>query len=99
MLPVCGSNLEYQQQKASCSVENSAQRFRQRARSSLGFADTYRRASIYCLTTCLGGSGFPWSRDRFVAQLSLGPEPIFAIFAMFAAAFEVQFMSSASYLF
>jgi hypothetical protein len=56
-------------------------------------------ASIYCLTTCFGGPRFRWFRDRVVAQLFLGSDPVFDIFAMFSAALNIQLMSSASDLF
>lgn len=58
-----------------------------------------RGASIKHATTCLGGPCFRWSRDRFVAQLFFGSNPVLDIFSVFAAALKIQLMSSASDLF
>src|SRR5713226_6380423 len=59
------------------------------------------RSSIRRVTTGLGGPGprFRWPRDRFVAQLFFGYNPILDIFSVFAAALKIQLMSSASDLF
>jgi hypothetical protein len=47
----------------------------------------------------LGGPRFRWSRDRFVAQLFFGSDPVLDIFSLFAAALKIQFISSARDLF
>jgi hypothetical protein len=60
---------------------------------------THRRASIRRVTNCLGGSRLRWSRDRFVAQLFFGSNPVLDIFSVFAAALNIQLMSPASDLF
>jgi hypothetical protein len=44
----------------------------------------------------LGGPRFRWSRDRFLAQLFFGSNPILDIFSVFAAALKIQHMSPAS---
>ena len=57
------------------------------------------RASIRRVTNGLGGSRFRWSRDRFVAQLFFGSNPVLDVFSVFAAALKIQLMSPASDLF
>jgi hypothetical protein len=47
----------------------------------------------------LGGLGFRWSRDRFLAQLFFGSNPILDIFSVFAFALQIQLVSPASDLF
>jgi hypothetical protein len=42
---------------------------------------------------------FRWLRDRFVAQLFFGSNPVLDIFSVFAAALKIQLMSPASDLF
>jgi hypothetical protein len=44
----------------------------------------------------LGGSRLRWSRDRFVAQLFFGSNPVLDIFSVFAAALKIQLISPAS---
>ena len=56
-------------------------------------------ASIRQVTNGVGGPRFCWSRDRFVAQLFFGSNPVLNIFSVFAAALKIQFMSPASDLF
>jgi hypothetical protein len=60
---------------------------------------TQRRASISRVTNGLGDRRFCWSRDRFVAQLLFGANPVLDIFSVFAASLKIQFMSPASDLF
>src|SRR6266550_5651718 len=57
---------------------------------------THRRASIRHVANGLGGPRFCWSRNRFVAQLFLGSNPVLDIFSVFAAALKIQLMSPAS---
>jgi hypothetical protein len=47
----------------------------------------------------LGGPRFRWSRDRFLAQLFFGSNPVLDIFPVFSAALKIQLMSPASDLF
>ena len=56
-------------------------------------------ASIRQVTNGVGGPRFCWSRDRFVAQLFFGSQPVLDIFSVFAAALKIQLMSPASDLF
>src|SRR6266852_1944215 len=56
-------------------------------------------ASIRRVTNGLGDPRFRWSRDRFVAQLFFGSNPVLDIFSVFAAALKIQLMSPASDLF
>src|SRR6266581_6347085 len=56
-------------------------------------------ASIRRVTNGLGGPCFRWFRDRFVAQLFFGSNPVLDIFSVFAAALKIQLMSPASDLF
>ena len=58
-----------------------------------------RGASIRRITNGLTGPRFRWSRDRFVAQLFFGSNPVLDIFSVFAAALKIQLMSPASDLF
>jgi hypothetical protein len=60
---------------------------------------THRRASVTRAANGLGDPRFCWSRDRFVAQLSFGSNPVLDIFSVFAASLKIQFMSPASDLF
>src|SRR5437867_7018869 len=60
---------------------------------------THRRASISRVTNGLGDPRFCWSRDRFIAQLFFGSNPVLDIFSVFAAALKIQLMSLASDLF
>ena len=60
---------------------------------------TQRRASISRVTNALGDRRFCWSRDRFVAQLLFGSNPVLNIFSVSAASLKIQFMSPASDLF
>ncbi len=79
---------------------------RQTAESTVSLAPLARQdeyshpgASINPAIACLGGPRFRYSRDRFVAQLCFGSNPIFDIFSLFAAALKIQLISSASDLF
>jgi hypothetical protein len=56
-------------------------------------------ASIRRFTNCLSGPRLRWLRDRFVAQLFFGSNPVLDIFSVFAAALKIQLMSQASDLF
>src|SRR2546426_4595194 len=56
-------------------------------------------ASNRRVTNGLGGPCFRWSRDRFVAQLFFGSNPVLDIFSVFAPALKIQLMSPASDLF
>ncbi len=56
-------------------------------------------ASNRRVTNGLGGPCFRWFRDRFVAQLFFGSNPVLDIFSVFAAALKIQLMSPASDLF
>jgi len=58
-----------------------------------------RRASISRVTNRLDDPRFCWSRDRLVAQLFFGSNPVLDIFSVFAAALKIQLMSPASDLF
>src|SRR5438046_10502674 len=58
-----------------------------------------RRASISRVTNRLDDPRFCWSRDRFVAQLFFGSNPVLDIFSVFAAALKIPLMSPASDLF
>jgi len=58
-----------------------------------------RGASIRRITNGLSGPRFRWCRDRFVAQLFFGSNPVLDIFSVFAAALKIQLMSSVSDLF
>jgi hypothetical protein len=60
---------------------------------------TQRRASISRVANGLGNPRFCWSRDRFVAQLFFGSNPVLDIFSVFAASLKIQFVSPASDLF
>jgi hypothetical protein len=60
---------------------------------------THRRALIRRATNGLSCARFCCSRDRFVAQLFFGSNPVLDIFSVFAAAFKIQLMSPASDLF
>src|SRR5216684_2298761 len=55
--------------------------------------------SIRRVTNGLGDPRFPWSCDRFVAQLFFGSNPVLDIFPVFAPALKIQLMSPASDLF
>jgi hypothetical protein len=57
------------------------------------------KASINPAIGCLGDPRFRCSRDRFVAQLFFGSNPVFDIFSRFAAAPEIQLICSTSDLF
>ena len=46
-------------------------------------------ASIKRVTNGLGDPRFRWSRDRFVAQLFFGSNPVLDIFSVFAAALKI----------
>src|SRR5216684_2328494 len=56
-------------------------------------------ASNRRVTNGLGGPCLRWFRDRFVAQLFFGSNPVLDIFSVFAAALKIQLMSPASDLF
>ncbi len=58
-----------------------------------------RGASIRRITNGLTGPRFRWPRDRFVAQLFFGSNPVLDILSVFAAALKIQLMSPASDLF
>src|SRR5260370_26005094 len=55
--------------------------------------------SIRRVTNGLGDPRVRWSRDRFVAHLFFGSNPVLDIFSVFAAALKIQLMSPASDLF
>ncbi len=50
---------------------------------------TRRPASISRVTNGLGDPRFWWSRDRFIAQLFFGSNPVLDIFSVFAAALKI----------
>ena len=52
-----------------------------------------RRASISRVTNRLDDPRFCWSRDRLVAQLFFGSNPVLDIFSVFAAALKIQLIS------
>jgi hypothetical protein len=56
-------------------------------------------ASIRRVANGLGSLCFRWSRDRFVAQLFFGSNPVLDIFSVLAAPLKIQLMSPASDLF
>src|SRR5882762_3705525 len=58
-----------------------------------------RRASISRVTNGLDDPRFCWSRDRLVAQLFFGSNPVLDIFSVFVAVLKIQLMSPASDLF
>jgi hypothetical protein len=54
---------------------------------------THTEASINTAIACMSGPRFRWSRDRFVAQLLFGPNPVLDISSVFAAALKIQIIS------
>jgi len=55
--------------------------------------------SIRRTTSGVGGPRYRWSRDRFLAQLLFGSNPVLDIFSVIAAALKIQLMSPTSDLF